>query len=183
MGKRIDLNEAVKTIRGQGVIAYPTEGVWGLGCDPFSRKAVNKLLKIKKRSVDRGLLLVATYIGQFDPFLKGLKREYYEELDRNWPGPITYLVPDNGYAPRWIVGKHQTLGLRVSNHSLIKTLCALTGPLVSTSANISGFPPIESANEIGEMFDQEIDYVLAGELGKLGKPTQIKDILTGELLR
>ena len=104
-------------------------------------------------------------------------------MDRNWPGPITYLVPDNGSAPRWVVGEHKTLGLRVSDHPLIKTLCALTGPLVSTSANISGFPPIKSVNEIEEVFDQEIDYVLAGELGKLGKPTQIKNILTGEVLR
>ncbi len=183
MGKRTDLDYALKTIKRQGVIAYPTEGVWGLGCDPFSRSAVDKILSLKKRSVDQGLLLVATDISQFDPFLEGLERKYHEELDRNWPGPITFLVPDNGSAPRWIVGKHKTLGLRVSDHSLIKTLCALTGPLVSTSANISGLPPIKSADEIEEVFDQEIDYVLAGELGKLGKPTQIKDILTGEVLR
>ena len=81
------------------------------------------------------------------------------------------------------MGKHKTLGLRVSDHSLIKTLCALTGPLVSTSANISGLPAIKSADEIEEVFDQEIDYVLDGELGNLGKPTQIKNILTGEVLR
>ena len=178
-----DIEHAVKTVKSQGVIAYPTEGVWGLGCDPFSRSAVSKILDLKKRSVDRGLLLVATDIGQFEPFLEGLERKYHEELDRNWPGPITYLVPDNGSAPRWVVGKHKTLGLRVSDHSLIKTLCALTGPLVSTSANISGLPAIKSADEIEEAFDQEIDYVLDGELGNLGKPTQIKNILTGEVLR
>ena len=178
-----DIEHAVKTVKSQGVIAYPTEGVWGLGCDPFSRSAVSKILDLKKRSVDRGLLLVATDIGQFEPFLEGLERKYHEELDRDWPGPITYLVPDNGSAPRWVVGKHKTLGLRVSAHSLIKTLCALTGPLVSTSANISGLPAIKSADEIEEVFDQEIDYVLDGELGNLGKPTQIKNILTGEVLR
>ena len=178
-----DIEHAVKTVKSQGVIAYPTEGVWGLGCDPFSRSAVSKILDLKKRSVDRGLLLVATDIGQFEPFLEGLERKYHEELDRDWPGPITYLVPDNGSAPRWVVGKHKTLGLRVSDHSLIKTLCALTGPLVSTSANISGLPAIKSADEIEEVFDQEIDYVLDGELGNLGKPTQIKNILTGEILR
>ena len=183
MGKGTNLDQAVKTVQRQGVIAYPTEGVWGLGCDPYSRIAVDKILNLKKRSVDQGLLLVAKDIGQFDLFLEGLKRKNYEELDRNWPGPITYLVPDNGSAPRWVVGEHKTLGLRVSDHPLIKTLCALTGPLVSTSANISGFPPIKSVNEIEEVFDQEIDYVLAGELGKLGKPTQIKNILTGEVLR
>ena len=178
-----DIEHAVKTVKSQGVIAYPTEGVWGLGCDPFSRSAVSKILDLKKRSVDRGLLLAATDIGQFEPFLEGLERKYHEELDRDWPGPITYLVPDNGSAPRWVVGKHKTLGLRVSDHSLIKTLCALTGPLVSTSANISGLPAIKSADEIEEVFDQEIDYVLDGELGNLGKPTQIKNILTGEVLR
>ena len=183
MGKRTDLDHAVKTIQRKGIIAYPTEGVWGLGCDPSSRSAVEKILNLKKRSVDQGLILVAADIGQFDPFLKGLDGKDYEELDRNWPGPITYLVPDNGSAPRWIVGKHKTLGLRVSDHPVIKTLCALTGPLVSTSANISGLPPIRSADEIEEAFDKGIDYVLTGMLGELGKPTQIKNILTGEVLR
>ena len=183
MKKSADLESAVKIIRTQGVIAYPTEGVWGLGCDPFSYIAVKKLLGLKKRSAAQGLLLVATHIGQFDPFLEGLERKYYDELDRTWPGPTTYLVPDNGFAPRWVVGEHQTLGLRISDHPVIKALCSLTGPLVSTSANISGSPPMQSAEEIKEVFCKEIDYVLFGELGKLGRPTEIKNIVTGEILR
>ena len=183
MGKSANLDSAVKIIKTQGVIAYPTEGVWGLGCDPFSYSAVEKLLNLKKRSVAQGLLLVATHIGQFDPFLKGLERKHYDELDRTWPGPITYLVPDNGFAPRWVVGEHQTLGLRISDHPVIKALCSLTGPLVSTSANITGSPPMKSAEEIKEVFSEEIDYVLFGELGKLGRPTEIKNIVTGEILR
>ena len=130
MGKRADLDYAVKTIKRQGVIAYPTEGVWGLGCDPFSRSAVDKILSLKKRSVDQGLLLIATDISQFDPFLEGLERKYHEELNRNWPGPITFLVPDNGSAPRWVVGKHKTLGLRVSDHSLIRTRSELPCNLI-----------------------------------------------------
>ena len=183
MGKSANLDSAVKTIKTQGVIAYPTEGVWGLGCDPFSYSAVEKLLNLKKRSVTQGLLLVATHIDQFDPFLEGLERKHYDELDRTWPGPITYLVPDNGFAPRWVVGEHQTLGLRISDHPVIKALCSLTGPLVSTSANITGSPPMKSAEEIKEVFSEEIDYVLFGELGKLGRPTEIKNIVTGEILR
>ena len=183
MGKSTNLDSAVKTVKTQGVIAYPTEGVWGLGCDPFSYSAVEKLLNIKKRSIAQGLLLVATNIGQFDPFLEGLERKHYDELDRTWPGPTTYLVPDNGFAPRWVVGAHQTLGLRISDHPVIKALCSLTGPLVSTSANITGSPPIKSAEEIKEVFNEEIDYVLFGELGKLGRPTEIKNIVTGEVLR
>ena len=183
MGKTADLDHAAKTVQRQGVIAYPTEGVWGLGCDPFSRSAVERILSLKKRSVDQGLLLVATHIGQFDAFLEGLERKYYEELDRTWPGPTTYLVPDNGFAPRWVVGEHQTLGLRISDHPVIKALCSLTGPLISTSANISGSPPMKSAEEIKEVFSEGIDYVLLGELGNLGRPTEIKNILTGEILR
>tara|TARA_B100001093_G_scaffold225714_1_gene216302 strand:+ start:4139 stop:4690 length:552 start_codon:yes stop_codon:yes gene_type:complete len=183
MEKGGDLEFAAETIERQGVIAYPTEGVWGLGCDPYSERAVHKLLTLKKRPVDKGLLLVATHIGQFDPFLEGLERKYYEELDRAWPGPTSYLVPDNGFAPRWIIGTHKTLGLRISDHSVIKALCELTGPLVSTSANISGSLPMSSAEEIKRVFSKEIDYVLHGELGKLGRPTQIKNILTGKVLR
>ncbi len=183
MGKKADLEKAAEAIERQGVIAYPTEGVWGLGCDPFSRSAVEKLLNLKKRAVDQGLLLVATRIAQFDPFLDGLERKYYDELDKTWPGPTTFLVPDNGVAPRWVVGTHKTLGLRISDHPVVKALCTLTGPLVSTSANIAGSPPMKSAKEIKEVFNEEIDYVLFGELGKLGRPTQIKNILSGEILR
>ncbi len=183
MKKSADLDRAVKSIKTQGVIAYPTEGVWGLGCDPFSRSAVDKLLNLKKRPVEQGLLLVGGHISQFDVFLEGLERKYYEELDRVWPGPTTFLVPDNGSSPRWVVGKHKTLGLRISDHPAIKSLCALTGPLISTSANISGLPPVESAEAIRQVFREDIDYILDGELGELGKPTQIKNIMTGEILR
>ena len=174
---------ATNVIRDDGIIGYPTEGVWGLGCNPFSEKAVERLLRLKKRTRDKGLLLVASEIDQFFPFLEGLEQNKLAQLDKIWPGPVSFLVPDNGVAPEWIVGANETLGLRVSAHPEVKSLCDQVGPLVSTSANITGFPPVKSAEDFLISFEDEIDYVLEGRLGGLEKPTEIRHIITGEVFR
>ena len=86
-------NEIRTVLRDEGVIAYPTEGVWGLGCLPASHAAVMRLLELKQRSWRQGLLIVAGRIDQFDEFLQGLGDDHRRELEENWPGPVTYLVP------------------------------------------------------------------------------------------
>lgn len=141
------------------------------------------LLALKRRSWQKGLLIVAGNINQLNDFLIGLERPYRRELELNWPGPITYLVPDNGLAPRWIVGNHKTVGLRVTDHPLLQELCAISGPLVSTSANISSRPAAMNALEVRRYFRTNIDYLVPGELGQNGRPTEIRVLTTGEVLR
>ena len=182
------MNEYRKSIvrsvlRREGVIAYPTEGVWGLGCLPGSRKAVTHLLGLKKRSWRQGLLIVAGNIDQFSDFLDGLAENLRQELAENWPGPVTYLVPHKERAPSWIVGEHDTVGLRVTNHPLVQELCAIEGPLVSTSANISSEPSAMSAVEVRRYFLDRIDYLVPGDLGSLSGPSEIRMLTTGEVLR
>lgn len=170
-------------LQSDGVIAYPTEGVWGLGCLPESQEAVQRILTLKQRSWKQGLLVVAAEIEQFAAYLEGIDATQRKELGDNWPGPVTYLVPDNGTAPRWIVGEHNTVGLRVSDHPLVRELCATTGPLVSTSANLSSQPAAMTAVEVEEYFQDQIDYLVPGELGQRGRPSEIRMLTTGEVLR
>lgn len=171
------------TLNRGGVIAYPTEGVWGLGCLPESSSGVARILQLKRRSLHQGLLLVAADQAQFEPYIEGLTEAERAELDVHWPGPVTYLVPDNGVAPAWIVGGHQTLGLRVSSHPLVAQLCRRLGPLVSTSANISGRPAAMSALDVRRYFGGYVDLIVPGNLGGRLGPSEIRMLGSGERMR
>ena len=170
-------------LSGDGVIAYPTEGVWGLGCLPSSSHAVARILALKKRNWEKGLLLVAAHISQFEDYLVGLDKDKRGELESNWPGPITYLLPDNGVAPRWVVGNNSTVGLRVSDHPVICALCEATGPLVSTSANVTGHPAALTSLQVRQYFGAGVDHLVPGQLGNLNGPSVIKHLETGEQIR
>jgi L-threonylcarbamoyladenylate synthase len=170
-------------IQAGGVIAYPTEAVWGLGCDPWDELAVDRLLAIKERSVSKGLILVADNIRQFDFLLEDLPELWLDRLSSTWPGPNTWLVPHQGLLPAWITGEHDKVALRVSDHPLVRDLCALTGPLVSTSANRAGRPAARSRLRIEQSFRGQLDYVLGGALGGRRNPSTIRDLVTGEVLR
>lgn len=166
-----------------GVIAYPTEGVWGLGCLPESDAAVRQILDLKQRDQGQGLLLVASDIEQVMPYLAGLAAEQLAQLEDTWPGPTTFLVPDNGVAPAWIVGDHDTLGLRVSSHPVVVQLCRWFGPLVSTSANLSGHPSARSALAVRRYFGAGVDAVVPGSLGGAEGPSRIIHLASGEVVR
>jgi|TARA_B110000967_G_scaffold89841_1_gene92419 L-threonylcarbamoyladenylate synthase len=170
-------------LAGDGVIAYPTEGVWGLGCLPGSFEAVARILALKRRSRDQGLLLVAADISQFEDYLTGLEVDKRAELDNNWPGPVTYLVPDNGVAPRWVIGNNVTVGLRVSDHPVVRALCESTGPLVSTSANVTGHRAALTSLQVRQYFGEGVDHLVPGQLGNSIGPSVIKHLVTGEKIR
>ncbi|PHQ58629.1 MAG: tRNA threonylcarbamoyladenosine biosynthesis protein RimN [Porticoccus sp.] len=175
---------AVDCLRGGGVMAYPTEAVWGLGCDPFSEAAVMRLLALKKRRRDMGLIVIAASIEQLEPFLAGIPAPDRQLLEASWPGPQTWLVPNNGYAPTWVTGGRETLALRVTNHPVAAALCrAYGGGLISTSANPHGFRPALSLLKLNLYFYGQLDYVLPGPLGGLTSPTPIKNLKTGEMIR
>ena len=177
------VQQAAREIRAGAVIAYPTEAVWGLGCDPWNEEAVDRLLAIKNRSVDKGLILVADNIRQFDFLLADLPQIWQDQLASTWPGPTTWLVPHQNRLPEWITGGHPGVAIRVSDHPLVRDLCALTGPLVSTSANPSGRPPALSRLRIEQYFAGQLDGVLDGRLGGRKNPSQIRDLLSGAQVR
>jgi L-threonylcarbamoyladenylate synthase len=172
-----------RIVREGGVIAYPTEAVWGLGCDPWNEMAVERLLALKDRPVHKGLILVADNIRQFDFLLDDLPERWIDRLASTWPGPNTWLVPHQGLLPEWISGQHDTVALRVSDHPLVRDLCALTGPLVSTSANPAGRPSARSRLRVEQYFHQQLDGVLGGALGGRRNPSLIRDLRSGDVVR
>lgn len=177
------VQQVAQVVRAGGVIAYPTEAVWGLGCDPWDSTAVYRLLALKQRPVDKGLILLADNIRQFDFLLADLPQIWQDQLASTWPGPNTWLVPHQNRLPEWIVGKHPSVALRVSDHPLVRDLCALTGPLVSTSANLAGRPPALTRLRIEQYFAGQLDAVLAGALGGRKNPSSIRDLISGRVLR
>ncbi|MAD57390.1 MAG: tRNA threonylcarbamoyladenosine biosynthesis protein RimN [Porticoccus sp.] len=179
-----DTKKLLEILHRDGVIAYPTEAVWGLGCDPFSEAAVKRVLSMKRRKKEMGLILIAKDIEQLQPFLTGLLPREIIQLKKSWPGPQTWLVPNNNSAPSWITGENKTLALRVTNHPTASKLCEIFGgPLVSTSANPHGLPPAKNISQISTYFDKQIEYIIPGSLGELLNPTPIKHLKTGKILR
>jgi L-threonylcarbamoyladenylate synthase len=175
---------AASVIAGEGVIAYPTEAVWGLGCHPFSEVAVRRLLRLKAREENKGLILVAADMEQFDWLLHDLPAAQKLRLEQTWPGPVTWLVPHRRRVPGWISGTHDTVALRVSDHPTVQALClAVGGPLVSTSANLAGCREARQQYELYRQFGRGLDYVLPGRLGSSIRPSEIRDLRTDSVLR
>ena len=180
----LNLMQATAILNDSGVVAYPTEAVWGLGCNPFSEIAVERILAMKRRRRGMGLILIAADIEQLYPFLSGLSVRQLTVLEESWPGSQTWLVPNNYVAPPWITGGQDTLALRVTGHPVAAALCrAFGGPLVSTSANPHGFPPAKSLLKVNLYFRTELDFLVPGLLGKRANPTPIKHLITGEDVR
>lgn len=188
------LEDAVKraaaVLRQGGIIAYPTEAVWGLGADPANYAACQRLLQIKGRPPEKGMILVASTAEQFSSLLAPLGQQQREQLDAGWAaqainGPLTYLVPDlSSQVPSWIKGDHPAVALRVSDHFVVKELCnAFGGPVVSTSANRAGLPPARSESEVQLHLGAHIDYILSGPLGEALHPSRIVDLVTGQEIR
>lgn len=177
------VQQAAREVRAGAVIAYPTEAVWGLGCDPWNEEAVDRLLAIKSRSVDKGLILIADNIRQFDFLFEDFPQDWLDRMASTWPGPNTWLVPHRELLPQWITGVHDTVALRVSNHPLVRELCALVGPLISTSANPQGRPAARTRLRVEQYFRGQLDLVLGGSLGGRRNPSVIRDLISGEVVR
>ena len=178
------IQQAVAAIHNGGVIAYPTEAVWGLGCDPADEVAVNRLLALKNRAVARGLILVASKESQIEWLLAGLSAAQRARLELSWPGPTTWLVPHNNRLPHWIYGDHDTVAVRVSDHPIVRALCdCWGGALVSTSANISGGTAAVAQFQVRRYFGDELDFVVPGSVGDAGRPSHIRDLVSDRVIR
>ena len=169
--------------RGE-VVAYPTEAVWGLGCDPFDQSAVQRILNLKRRPANKGLILVAADISQFNFLLNTLSKAQLATLQLSWPGHTTWLVPHNNRVPYLLSGSHSTIALRVSAHPLVRALCLLNrGPIVSTSANPQGLPPARSALKVRCYFGTDNLVYAPAAPAIAQEPSTIKDLISGEQLR
>jgi L-threonylcarbamoyladenylate synthase len=177
------IRQAVKTLRSGGVIAYPTEAVFGLGCDPWDEAAVTRILDIKQRPWHKGLILIANDFNQLTDFIEPLPPETLQQIEATWPGPVTWLLPAKDTTPNYLTGEHDTIAVRVTAHPIARELCNAAGhALVSTSANLAGMPPAKTLRQVRWQLP-EVDTVVTGHCGKATQPSQIRDAQTGAILR
>jgi L-threonylcarbamoyladenylate synthase len=179
-----DFAAAVAALRQGGVIAYPTEAVYGLGCDPFDQAAVARLFELKQRPPTQGVLLIAADFAQVEKFIGAVPDAAVARARATWPGPQTWVFPRSAQTPAWLAGAHAGIALRVTAHPLAARLCAaFGGAIVSTSANRHGQPPARSAGDVRSAFDGELAYILEGPTGGLERPTPIRNAIDGEIIR
>lgn len=178
------LHNAARVVTAGGIIACPSESVFGLSCDPASRTAVTRLLALKSRPASKGLIVIVSQLNQLESWLQPLTNQQSEKLACSWPGPITWLIPATAACPQWVRGQYPSLAVRVTAHPVLRRLCTLlNGPIVSTSANRSGQPPARSVLQVRLRFGNRIDCILPGQLGKQQRPTVIRDLITDRLVR
>jgi len=175
-----ELIRAARAIQKGGVVAYATEYCFGFGCDPMNRSAVLRLLRIKRRAPDKGLILIAADAGQLDSYVDDIPAPVLA----TWPGPHTWLLEPREGVPGWITGDHPGIAVRVTAHPQAAALCKAAGmAIVSTSANRGGGAPTRSYRETLRRFKGEVDYVLPGTVGDAPAPTPIRDAASGTLIR
>ncbi len=176
------LKRAARILRSGGVVAYPTEGVFGIGCLPDDFAAVSRVLTIKDRNPALGLVLIATAIEQLGDWVD--LPEGSSELQTSGDKPVTWVVPATDDVPYWIRGEHSGLAIRMTIHPIAGALCdAADSALVSTSANIHGRPPARNSFVLRRLFGALVDYIVPGECGPASGPSEIRELASGRVLR
>lgn len=168
-------------LRG-GVIAYPTEGVFGLGCLPDDLDAVQRILDIKQRDAAKGLILIAADAAQLFGWTELPADKSLPDPDPEHP--VTWVVPPGPLVSPLLRGFHENLAVRITTNPTARMLCTVVNsPLVSTSANLSGMPPARTRFALRKQFAGIVDYVVPGDCGPASGPSQIRDFATGRILR
>lgn len=184
MSSRTAIDDAVAALRAGGVVLHPTEAVWGLACDALNPAAVAAVYALKQRPADKGLILVAADVEMLRPLLAPVPEARMRAALATWPGPHTWVVPAAADAPPWLCGARGTLAVRVSAHPVVQALSrGLPGVLVSTSANLSGQPPPRTLDEVDETVRAAVAAIVSGATSGLERPTPIKNLLTGDIVR
>ncbi|MDO4700626.1 MAG: Sua5/YciO/YrdC/YwlC family protein [Moraxella sp.] len=181
------------------LLAYPTESVWGIGCDAFNEQAVHRLLTLKNRPIEKGLIVLTADIRLIQPFLMNVVSTRRDEIVAGWKNTQTqattwlFPLPNNlpTPIPRWITGGHDNLAIRVITHPLIAHICRTLvsddnpyGFLVSTSCNPHGKPPATTLTQVQSYFGNHDDVVFVqGDTLGLVLPSQIRDAQTGHIIR
>lgn len=175
---------AVNVLNDGGVIAYPTEHCFGLGCDPQNEVAVKRLLKIKQRQAEQGVILIASNVQQIEHYVDVNLAAYKQVILASWPGPNTWIVPAIVGVSPYIKGRHAGVAVRVTANPIAKQLCgAYGGAIVSTSANRHGQPSLMSSASVSAVLGKEISYILDEPVGGADSPSAIRDGMTGQQIR
>lgn len=184
----IDLSNALNVLKNRGVIAYPTESVFGLGCDPDCEQAIEKILQIKKRPAHKGLILIAADLEQLKNYadFSSLNAQQLSAIKKTWPGPFTWVIPAKKNLSKLISGDFNSVAVRVSAHPVVQQLCLQFGkPVISTSANLSGLEPCTTSRQVRAMFTNQplLESITDAPVSGLSAPSQIFDAQSGKRLR
>ena len=180
----LSVEAAATAVHAGNIIAYPTEAIYGLGCDPDNQTSLQQLLEIKARATNKGLILVGSEWQQLEPFVELTNQSILDRALESWPGPVTWIMPASDRCSALLTGGRKTIAVRVSAHTVVRDLCNEYGnALVSTSANISGEAPLRQAEDVADAFASQIAGVVEGKLGGLENATSIFDATTGVQLR
>ncbi len=181
--RRWQINHAASIVAAGGILAYPTEAVYGIGCSPYCLPAINRILGLKGRKVSKGLILIGSDLSQFEHLVDMRVVGNRPEILSSWPGPVTWIFPAKSGVPEWLIGNHTGLAIRISNHPLVRNLCDKAGILVSTSANPAACKPARTSRRVRAYFGDKLDYILPGTVGDNIGPTEIRDAISGNILR
>ena len=178
----IPVQRAGRIVRSGGVLAYPTETVFGLGCLPDDDAAVARVLEIKKRDPAMGLVLIAADAEQLEGWIEMPPGS--QLLTPGGKRPVTWVVPATDNVPLFVRGNNDGVAVRITTHPVAAALCRVAdSPLVSTSANISGRPPARNAHVLRRLFGDLVDCIVPGECGPASGPSEIRDLQSGRVLR
>jgi len=178
------LSSIRETVVQGGLIAYPTESVFGLGCDPFNQQAVMQLLALKQRPVSKGLILIASHIEQILPLIQPVSQDDLARALKTWPGHATWVFPKSKKVPAWISGDFPSIAVRVSKHPVVKQVCdRINFPLVSTSANLANQENLNSIKDIKNAFGDKIQFYVDADLGLESSPSTIRDAHSLKIIR
>ncbi|AMA65044.1 Threonylcarbamoyl-AMP synthase [Candidatus Arsenophonus lipoptenae] len=183
--KKFSFYSVITALHEGQIIAYPTEAVFGLGCDPDNRQAIQKLFSLKQRSWKKGLILIACDYKQLMPYIDINKLTSFQKsiIFSNEMEFITWVVPAKKNIPEWLTGKFNSIAIRITQFDLVKKICCLYGkPLISTSANINGLEPCKTKEEVMTIFSNQV-FIVDGFVGRFNNPSKIIDIKTGYLYR
>lgn len=177
--------QAAQCLRHGGIIAYPTEAVFGLGCDPQNIEAIQRLLALKQRAWQKGLILIAANFEQLEPYVQTLEPSLLQQLQQAWAEDVvTWLVPAKLEVSPWVRGTSEKIAVRVTRHPEAAALCQqFGGAIISTSANRAGQTALRTALQVRAKFGNDIDQIIFGAVGQRSRPSEIRDALTGQVLR
>lgn len=183
-GGLLTIPEAAQRLRRGEILAYPTEAVYGLGCDPSQESAVRGILRLKSRPAAAGLILIGSSLEQLRMFMEPVSDALLQRAGSTWPGPVTWLFPRAAGVPDWLAGSHDTVALRLTAHPVCRALCtAFGGAIVSTSANPRGLEPARSVADVQTYFGDSIGGIVEGGLGSGEQPSEIRDLASGRVIR
>ncbi len=179
---KVNIDTTIAELVSGAIIAYPTEAVFGLGCDARNEKAVNRLIALKQRAASKGLIVLISDYQQLYDLVGPIDAEIKQTLEKHWPGHTTFIFPKSTKTPAWLCGSHNSIAIRMSQHPIASKLCR-DFPITSTSANLSGEEAARSIDTVKAVFKERIDNYIDAPLGGQANPSRIIDIQSGQILR